>query len=135
MADSLDSLRRACAEPLPHPDREQLRGYVEQVAAWFLDHYATLPEQSIGKTAPRAEMERLLREPPPEAGTDFAHVLEEFRHKVMPFAFRTSHPRFAAFIPGAPNMFSVLGDWLCAGSCVIDMYVQTGIFFLQRIQR
>src|SRR5262249_40839248 len=74
------------------------------------------PEQSIGLTTSRAEMEKLLREPPPEAGTDFARVLEEFHNKVASFAFRTNHPRFIAFIPGAPNILSVLGDWLCAAS-------------------
>src|SRR5207247_4546197 len=26
------------------------------------------------------------------------------------------HPRFAAFIPGAPNLVSVLGDWLCSAT-------------------
>ncbi|HVS37350.1 MAG TPA: pyridoxal-dependent decarboxylase [Gemmataceae bacterium] len=61
-------------------------------------------------------MERLLREPPPETGRDFAAVLAEFAAKVAPFACRVNHPRFLAFIPGAPTFLSVLGDLLCAGT-------------------
>jgi aromatic-L-amino-acid/L-tryptophan decarboxylase len=111
-----DLLRRACAEPLPHPDPRTLQSYADQITAWLVHHYATLPDQSIGVTASRVEMEKLLREPPPESGTDFTRVLEEFHKKVAPFAFRTNHPRFIAFVPGAPNILSVLGDWLCAAS-------------------
>ncbi|HYT94093.1 MAG TPA: aminotransferase class V-fold PLP-dependent enzyme [Gemmataceae bacterium] len=60
-------------------------------------------------------MEARLREPPPEEGADFARVLAEFEEKVAPFAMRVNHPRFLAFIPGAPTPLSMLGDWLCAG--------------------
>ncbi len=61
-------------------------------------------------------MENLLREPPPETGRDFAAVLTEFAEKVAPFAMRTNHPRFLAFIPSAPTFLSVLGELLCAGT-------------------
>jgi glutamate/tyrosine decarboxylase-like PLP-dependent enzyme len=53
-----------------------------------------------------------LREPPPEIGRDFAQVLAEFESKVAANAFRTNHPRFLAFIPGAPTFLSVLGELL-----------------------
>src|SRR6202011_4254944 len=32
--------------------------------------------------------------------------------KIEPWALRPGHPRFWAFIPGAPTLVSVLGDWL-----------------------
>src|SRR5438128_8627815 len=120
MADSLDALRRACGEPLPHPDLDALRGYSQQVSELLLRHFATLPEQRIGRTGSRADMERLLREPAPEIGQGFEQALTDFQEKVYPFAFRPSHPRFAAFIPGAPQFISVLGDWLCAGTNFFD---------------
>ncbi len=65
--------------------------------------------------ASRAEMEALFREPPPENGRGFSQVLDEITAKVLPNATRPNHPRFFAFIPGAPSFVSVLGDWLCAG--------------------
>jgi glutamate/tyrosine decarboxylase-like PLP-dependent enzyme len=87
-----------------------------QTLDWVLRHHATLPDQSIGRTASRTELEAILREPPPEMGQDFTRVLAEFETKVVSHAFKTNHPRFLAFIPGAPSFLSVLGDWLCAGT-------------------
>jgi glutamate/tyrosine decarboxylase-like PLP-dependent enzyme len=83
---------------------------------WVLRHYTTLPEQEVGRTRSRAELEALLREPPPEVGQDFAQVLAEFETKVAANTFRTNHPRFLAFIPSAPSLVSVLGDLLAAGT-------------------
>jgi len=101
---------------VPHPDPDELRSLGGQVLDWLLNHHATLPDQPIGRSASRAAMERLLREPPPEAGRDFAAVLADFADKVAPFACRVNHPRFLAFVPGAPTFISVLGDLLCAGT-------------------
>jgi glutamate/tyrosine decarboxylase-like PLP-dependent enzyme len=83
---------------------------------WVLHHLATLPDQPVGRTLSRAELDALLHEPPPEAGTPFPDVLAEFGAKVAANAYRTNHPRFLAFIPGAPNFVSVLGDLLCGGT-------------------
>jgi glutamate/tyrosine decarboxylase-like PLP-dependent enzyme len=111
---SLDRLREATARPLPQPTPAELHNLAEAVARWSHNHLTTLPEQPIGKTLSRSEAEALLREPPPEQGTDFAMVLAEFERKVAPNGFRTNHPRFLAFVPGAPSYLSVLGDWLCS---------------------
>jgi glutamate/tyrosine decarboxylase-like PLP-dependent enzyme len=81
-----------------------------------LHHLTTLSDQPVGHTASRPQMEGLLRQPPPEEGSDLAQVLAEFDAKVAPYAMRVNHPRFLAFIPGAPTVPSLLGDWLCAGA-------------------
>ncbi len=112
----LDDLRHELAAPLPHPDVAALRLYGGQVLDWVLRHFATLPEQPIGLTASRSRLEELLAEPPPEEGRPFAEVLALFEQHVAAYAFRVNHPRFLAFIPGAPSWVSVLGDWLCAGT-------------------
>jgi glutamate/tyrosine decarboxylase-like PLP-dependent enzyme len=57
-------------------------------------------------------MRQRLDRPPPDRGRPFADVLADFRTHIEPFAFRTNHPRFLAFIPGAPCFPAVLGDWL-----------------------
>src|SRR5438105_9468382 len=113
---TLETLRRDLAEPLPHPDAAQRAAWAARAADWALTHIATLPEQPIGATATRAQMEALLREPPPETGQPFEAVLRHFETKVTPHAFRTNHPRFLAFVPGAPCFPAVLGDWLCAAA-------------------
>jgi glutamate/tyrosine decarboxylase-like PLP-dependent enzyme len=116
VSDRLSDLRRACAAPLPHPSGDDLASAAEQVRAWALRHHATLPEQPIGRPASRPDMEALLAGPPPEEGRPFADVLADFADKVAPFACRVNHPRFFAFIPGAPSFVSVLGDWLTAAA-------------------
>lgn len=116
MNEALDHLRRDLANPLPHPDVTALEGLAGQTLDYLLRHFATLPEQSIGQTASRPQMQALLGEAPPEHGTDFARVLAEFGDKVAPYAFRVNHPRFLAFIPSAPTFISVLGDLLGAGT-------------------
>jgi aromatic-L-amino-acid decarboxylase len=113
---SLEDLRESLAAPLSHPDAAQLVEHFGRVSSWVANHFATLPEQSIGRSASRAELESWLREPPPELGQDLDRVLEQFEERVAAHAFRTNHPRFFAFIPGAPNYLSVLGDWLCSGT-------------------
>lgn len=116
MSADLDDLRRRLAQPLPHPDEAVRAEWADQVVRWSLAHFTSLPQQSIGSGGTRAELEALLREPPPEHGIAFDQALGEYQAKVMPNAFRTMHPRFLAFVPGAPAFPSILGDWLCAAS-------------------
>lgn len=112
----LERLRADLAQPLPHPDADALRHFSSQTIDWLLRHFDTLPNRSVGRTASRAEMEALLREPPPETGQPFEQVLAELQSKIAPHTLPPNHPRFLAFIPGAPTYLSVLGDWLCAGT-------------------
>jgi glutamate/tyrosine decarboxylase-like PLP-dependent enzyme len=109
-------LRRAVADPLPHPDAAALLAAGNQALQWMVYHFLTLPDQEIGHTLSRLQAEALLREPPPEMGRDFLEVLEEFAEKVVPNAFRINSPRFLAFVPSAPVFPSILGDLLCAGT-------------------
>jgi len=113
---AVDALRRDLAEPLPQPDAAQRAAWAARAAEWALNYFATLPEQPIGTTATRTQMEALLSEPPPETGRAFDAVLREFETKITPHAFRTNHPRFLDFVPSAPCFPSVLAEWLCAAA-------------------
>lgn len=93
-----------------------LREWTDQVVNWYLRHQATLPDQAIGLPASRSDMEAVLRKPLTEAGEDFTSVLTQFDQVVAAHACRINHPRFLAFIPGAPSIASTLGDWLCAAA-------------------
>src|SRR5271166_639256 len=112
----LAELRIQLAEPLTHPDITFLHQYGQEVLDWVLRHHKTLADREIGQLASRQEMEALLREPAPEAGTDFSEVLAQLEDRVARFACRPNHPRFLAFIPSAPSFISMLGDWLCSGT-------------------
>jgi glutamate/tyrosine decarboxylase-like PLP-dependent enzyme len=65
--------------------------------------------------ATRAELEPLLREPPPEQGRDPVQVVERAVRDVLPVAGRVDHPRFFAFVPSAPTWPGVIADYLAAG--------------------
>jgi aromatic-L-amino-acid decarboxylase len=112
----LARLRQSVAEPLPHPDTLTLQQLTHDVADWVIQHWVDLPTQPLGRTCGRPEMEALLRQSPPEWGRPFADVFADFQTKIVANALSTKHPRFLAFVPGAPSFPSVLGDWLCAGT-------------------
>jgi aromatic-L-amino-acid/L-tryptophan decarboxylase len=112
----LAQLREAVATPLPHPTTDELRAAATAIQDWGFRHHETLRDQPIGLTETAERLGGWLNHPPPDAGRPFADILADFRRYVEPFAFRVNHPRFAAFIPGAPCFPSVLGDWLTAAA-------------------
>ncbi len=74
-----------------------------------------LREEVPWRGATRAELEPLLREPPPEEGRDALAVVERATRDVLPIAARVDHPRFFAFVPSAPTWPGVIADYLAAG--------------------
>jgi aromatic-L-amino-acid/L-tryptophan decarboxylase len=112
----LETKRLACLSPPIHPSAEWMRDAGQMALDVMLDDFTHLSEGAIGHTATRADMERLLREPPPEMGVDFAALLGEYRAKILHHSYRTNHPRFLAFIPSAPTFASILGDCLASSA-------------------
>jgi glutamate/tyrosine decarboxylase-like PLP-dependent enzyme len=108
-------LRQCCARPLDHPAPDELRRLAALTTDWVLRHDASLPERPVGQSLDRAALEQVLGEPPPWQGSTFESVLAAFDRHVAPCAYPPGHPRYLAFIPGAPTFLSVLGDWLCSG--------------------
>src|SRR5262249_61448853 len=102
--------------PSPHPVRPRsaapLRAAADAVQRWAFTHFASILDQQIGATATPGQLRPALDLPPPNAGRPFEEILADFRRHVEPFAFRTNHPRFLAFVPGVPCFPSILGDWL-----------------------
>ena len=67
----------------------------------------------------RSEIEGRLAEPPPEAPRTFDEILDKLGRDVLPFASRTGHPRYFAFIPGGGTWPGALGDFI-ASVCNIE---------------
>jgi aromatic-L-amino-acid decarboxylase len=74
-----------------------------------------LPDQPVATSASRAQMEALLREPPPRAGTDPDAVLEQALGTVLAHGLRVDHPRFFGFVPLPGNPLCALADALASG--------------------
>src|SRR6185295_2593244 len=95
---------------------ETVRAAGHDVMDAMLDDFLRVGEASIGDHASRPELEKLLREPPPEQGIGLTHLLDEFQTKIAPHAFRVTHPRFWAFVPSAPSFASILGECLATST-------------------
>ena len=95
------------------PDAMRRLGYgvIDEIIA----HLTDLPDKSVTRHAGRAELEALLREPPPEHGADPDAVLQTVRDTVMGNTMHVDHPRFFAFVPGVSNFVGAMGDTLATG--------------------
>lgn len=111
-----NDLRRACAAPCDHPELGDLRRDAQQVVDWALNDFTLLPFRSVGRSASAVEMSARLHEPPPEGPTPFADILHQFDVDVCGYSIRVHHPRFLAFVPSAPTLVSVMGDWLASAA-------------------
>src|SRR5579871_3034009 len=109
-SNELERLQAACARMPGPPDEDGLRRAADGVLAFAVEDFARMAERTVGRSATPAQMQAALGEPLPEDGIGLERTLEEFRVKVAPFALRPAHPRFLAFVPGAPSFASVLGD-------------------------
>ncbi len=104
--------RRAAALVLPV---EEMKRLADAATECLLARHSGLPDSAPWRGATRAELEPLLREPPPEMGRDPVAVLERAARDVLPVAARVDHPRFLAFVPSAPTWPGVIADYLAAG--------------------
>jgi glutamate/tyrosine decarboxylase-like PLP-dependent enzyme len=116
MPEPTEQLRQELAEPLPHPAPEALRQQAIQALDWLLEHWKSLPGEPVGRRATGAAMKALLDEAPPENGLGFEQAFSDFRQHVATHAMRLNHPRFLAFIPSAPTLYSAIADFLVSGT-------------------
>ena len=96
-------------------DAETMRRLGYRIVDVLVQRIASLDAQPVWQRATRAEMEARLREPPPEGPRELEPLLERLLADVLPYAQRTDHPRFFAYIPGGPSWPSILGDLLASG--------------------
>jgi glutamate/tyrosine decarboxylase-like PLP-dependent enzyme len=99
---------------------EQMRAYGYRVIDLLVDRYASIRELSPWRGATRAELDAALREPVPELPGHFNDALDHLVRDVLSAGARVDHPRFMAFVPGAPCWPAVLGDLLAAGSNIFQ---------------
>jgi glutamate/tyrosine decarboxylase-like PLP-dependent enzyme len=75
----------------------------------------SLDDAPVGQCVGRDEMERRLREPLPEHGSDPHAVLDTALRDVLGSGLRVDHPRFFGFVPIPGNPVGALSDALVAG--------------------
>jgi aromatic-L-amino-acid/L-tryptophan decarboxylase len=97
-------------------DPETMRRLGYRTVDMLVDRLSAVAEGPVIRRADRAEMERRLSEPPPEAAQGFDEILGRLGEDVLPFASVTGHPRYFAFIPGCPTWPASLGDLIASVS-------------------
>ncbi|HUE77340.1 MAG TPA: aminotransferase class V-fold PLP-dependent enzyme, partial [Longimicrobiales bacterium] len=84
----------------------------------LVDRIAGVGDAPAWQGATREEMGRRLAGADPEAATSFDALLDQLFDDVLPYATRTDHPRFLAFIPSCPTWPGILGDLLASASSI-----------------
>ncbi len=74
-----------------------------------------LPGEPAWRGGSRSELEKIMREPPPEEGRSPEAVLERAAREILPVAGRVDHPKFFAFVPSSATWPGVLADFMAAG--------------------
>src|SRR5947209_1634223 len=101
-------------EPLSLP-ADELRRLGHRVVDLIVAHLEGLHDTPPIRTASRAELDALLREPPPEGPGDVDAALDLLATHVLANMQHGDHPRFFARVPSPSNAVSVLGEALAAG--------------------
>ncbi len=94
---------------------EAMQALAQRATELIVARVEGLRDEAPWRGASRAELEPLLREPPPEQGRDALAVLERAVREVLPVAARVDHPRFFAFVPSSPTWPGVIADYLATG--------------------
>jgi len=101
-------------EPLSLP-ADELRRLGHRVVDLVVEHLEHLRDGPPVRTGSRADLEALLREPPPEEPGDIDAALDLLAGEVLAHMQHGDHPRFYARVPSPSNAVSALGDALAAG--------------------
>jgi aromatic-L-amino-acid/L-tryptophan decarboxylase len=102
------------ADPLAL-DADTMRRMGYGVVDLLVERICGLGGQPAWQGATRAELEARLARPTPSQPHSFEEILAELTRDVLPYAARVDHPRFMAFVPGAPTWPGILTDLLAAG--------------------
>lgn len=95
------------------PEKMQSLGY--KVVDLLVEHFTGLRDKPVTRKAARSELEKLLREPLPESGTNMDTVFQKLKKDVFNNIMHLDHPRFFAFVPSPSNFVSVMADALTSG--------------------
>ncbi len=95
------------------PEAMRRLGY--RVVDQLVDHFMTLPDMPVTRTATRTSLETQLREPLPQQGVDVHAALDLLDAHVWNTMMHLDHPRFFGFVPGPSNFVGAMADALVAG--------------------
>jgi len=93
-----------------------MRAMAEEALRAVVDHIAALPGMPRSGLEGGASLAASLREPPPEAGTEFGPLLDLLMTKVFPASLNSAHPTYVAYIPGGGLFPAAVADFIGAAT-------------------
>jgi aromatic-L-amino-acid/L-tryptophan decarboxylase len=75
---------------------------------------ASLQQRPVMPKMDREQLSELLSEPFPKTGTDVASLFSDIEARLLPNCTTTPHPRFLAYVLGAPNGFAPFAEAVAA---------------------
>ena len=97
---------------------EAMRELGRRVVELLVDRSENLPKGDAWDGEFRQGLVDQLMALPPEEGRQAAAVIDQAAQEILPFAFRSDHPRQFGFIPSSPTWPSVLADFMAAGFAI-----------------
>jgi aromatic-L-amino-acid decarboxylase len=94
---------------------DEMRALGYRIVDILVEHFEQLRDKPVTRKADRPTLEKQLREPLPEQGTDATQVLQQVEQVVLRNIMHLDHPRFFAFVPSPSNFVSVMADALVSG--------------------
>jgi aromatic-L-amino-acid/L-tryptophan decarboxylase len=95
-------------------DPQVMRGIGYRVVDMLVQRLVATDGERPLRTAGREEMERRLREAPPESPRDLDTILAKLDADILAFAGRWDHPRVFGYIPGSGTWPGALGDFIAS---------------------
>ena len=96
-------------------DEATMQRLGHRVADLVAHHLATIRDEPVIATAPRAHLNEVLDSASPKTPTDFDSILGTLEKNVFPYHAREPHPGFLAYVPSCPTFPALLGDWIATG--------------------
>jgi glutamate/tyrosine decarboxylase-like PLP-dependent enzyme len=97
------------------PSAEEMRAFGYRIIDMIVEHITALPDERVACGASRAELESLLREPPPADPVPADALLDRLRRDIFAKMTHLDHPRFFAYVPSPGNFVGAMADALVAG--------------------
>lgn len=115
MEDSPEGLSAESAQDGLTLSSDEMRRLGYRAVDVLVERWSTLRDQPAWRGAKREDLEALLREDAPETPTSMDDVMDRAVDQILPIAARVDHPRFFAFVPGAPVWVSAIAGFLTNG--------------------
>lgn len=93
----------------------------KQLVEWIANYFENVETYPVKPKLKPGDIEKILPQSPPQKGTGFASIMDDFQSQLLPGITHWQHPGFHAYFPANNSEPSVLAEILMAGLGVQGM--------------